>query len=61
MRKAITIEPLLLDPATRTYVSLGVFTGNSVLPSRALPGLADTVGELLGEPRPSHAGRRTRR
>lgn len=58
---AVAIEPLLLDPATRAYVSLGVFTGSSGVPSRALPGLTDTVDDLLGEPRPGRAGRRAAR
>lgn len=42
------IELLLLDPATTSYLSRGIFRGDSHLPTVALAGLPYTVAELLG-------------
>jgi Uma2 family endonuclease len=54
---AATIEPQRLDPASRRYRSLGVFAGQSRLPTVALKGLPYTVQELLGPSEPLAAGR----
>jgi Uma2 family endonuclease len=46
---ALTVEILILDRATGTYRSAGIFDDGNVLPTIALAGLQYTVQELLSD------------